>query len=363
MNRYIVNEENVKLTGRGMYDEDKTYWCALSGSGFECHFKGNYFAVSLVGDKAAEIPANDGNWARYAIYVNGIRTTEGLLDNFSPVKKIEVINEPTQTTVEADIRFIKLSECAMSTIGIRPLECIGEVTPIPAKPLKIEVIGDSITCGYGVDEYDPEKKFKTSTEDFTKGYAYKTAKLLDADIRAFSISGWGIISGFVDSPDAPQHTEQLIPPYYKKLGFSYEKFDDRDGLAPQDINWDFPKYIPDIIIVNLGTNDNSWCTGHEERYEMYTEGYAEFLSVVHSCSPTSKILCVMGIMLDEIAPYMEKAAAKFKEQSGFGEVYTLRFTPHDGKLGYGADYHPSPATHDKAAEVLADKIREIVKNH
>ena len=33
MNRYIINENYMKLTGRGMYDEDGIYWCSLSGSG------------------------------------------------------------------------------------------------------------------------------------------------------------------------------------------------------------------------------------------------------------------------------------------------------------------------------------------
>lgn len=356
MKKYIVNEDNVKLTGRGIYDEDDNFWCALSGSGFECHFKGRALTLKLVGDGASEKPANDENWARYAVYVNGIRTAEGLLDSIQ--KTVPVIESSKET--EADIKFIKLSECAMSTFGICPIECDGEITPIPEKPLKLEIIGDSITCGYGVDEYDPAAHFKTATEDFTKAYSYKTAKLLDADVRAFSISGWGIISGYVDSPEKPPLTDQLLPPYYTKVGFSHEKFDDRDGLAPQDTDWNFGNYVPGLIVVNLGTNDDSWCKGHEDRYELYAQKYADFLAVIHKCNPSSKILCIMGIMLDEIAPYMEKAVEIFRERSGFEQIYTMRLTPHDGKLGYGADWHPSPATHDKAAEALSAKIREIM---
>lgn len=359
MKRFIVNKENVKLTGRGFYDEDEIYWCALSGSGFECHFKGSSFTLKLVGDAASETPANDANWARYAVYVNGIRTVEGLLDGIT--KTVPVIcGTGMSAETEADIKFIKLSECAMSTIGICPIECEGEVTPVPAEKMKLEIIGDSITCGYGVDEYDPNVGFKTATEDFTKGYAYKTAKLLGADVRAFSISGWGIVSGYVDSPDKPPLTDQLLPPYYTKTGFSFQKFDDRDGLAPQDIGWDFTEYVPDLIVVNLGTNDNSWCTGHPERYETYVSEYEKFLETVHECNPTSKILCIMGIMLDEIFPYVEKAVELFREKTGYTGISAMKFTPHDGKLGYGADWHPSPATHDIAAKALAEKIREIM---
>ena len=354
MNRYIIHENYVKLTGRGTYDENGIYWCALSGSGFECHYRGRDLNIRIVGDKASEIPDNDANWARYALYADGKLVTDGLLDSVTKTLTIE-------GDIDADIKFIKLSECAMSTLGIYPIVCAGVMTPIPEKKLKLEVIGDSITCGYGVDESDPNVNFRTATEDFTKGYAYKTAKLLDADVRAFSVSGWGIVSGYVDSPDKPPLIAQLIPPYYTKLGFSYQKFDDRDELAPQDIDWDFSKYVPDLIVVNLGTNDNSWCTGHEDRYELYTAEYAKFLETVHRCNPGAKLLCVMGVMLDDIFPYVEKAVEMFREKTGYNEIYTLKFTPHDGTLGYGADWHPSPATHDKAAEILAGKIREIIK--
>ena len=356
-----LNELSVKYTGRGITDSTGTYWCALSGSGFECHFKGNYLSLTLCGGNASKTPDNDGNWARYAVYVNGMRTAEGLLDSFNSYKTVDIISCGSIEGIEADIKFIKLSECAMSTLGIVSVEHDGEITATADKPLKLEVIGDSITCGYGVDEYDPEKPFKTATEDFTKGYAYKTAKLLDADVRAFSVSGWGIISGYVGSPDEAPHKDQLIPPYYTKLGFSYDKFGGDNDPAPQDIDHDFSCYVPDIIVVNLGTNDNSWCTGHEDRYSEYVKEYAKFLETVHNCNPSSKLLCVMGIMLDEIAPYMEKAVEIFRERSGFEKIYTMRFTPQDGKLGYGADWHPSPATHDRAAAVLADKIRGIIK--
>ena len=89
MNRYIINENYMKLTGRGMYDEDGIYWCSLSGSGFECHYKGNGLNIKLVGDKSAEIPDNDLNWARYALYVDGERKIEGQLDSITKTLTLE----------------------------------------------------------------------------------------------------------------------------------------------------------------------------------------------------------------------------------------------------------------------------------
>ena len=48
------------------------------------------------------------------------------------------------------------------------------------KDIKIEFIGDSITCGYGIDEMNEKGYFSTATENFTKSYAYITAENLGA---------------------------------------------------------------------------------------------------------------------------------------------------------------------------------------
>ena len=355
MKTCILSPDTVRLNGRcGFYDEDMTLWTALSGCGFECHFSGTRFSLTLTGDHASEIPDNDAQQARYAVYVNGKRTIDELLD--SVMKKHDIIM--SDTPVEADIRFIKLSECAMSTIGIRPIEYDGVISLPPARKHKLAFIGDSITCGYGTDVADPYISFRTATEDFTKSYAFRTAELLDAEISAFCVSGWGICSGYTDN-DTP-HTDQLIPPYYTKLGFSYQKFDDRDGLAPQDIEWDFSRYVPEVIVVNLGTNDSSYCKGIPERVGLFTREYTKFLHTVHKCDPAAKILCCMGIMNDDLGDAVETAARDFSEQSGFKDVYTLRFVPQDGSLGYGSDWHPSPATHERAAHILAEKLEDIL---
>ena len=95
----------------------------------------------------------------------------------------------------------------------------GIVTPGKEREFKIEFVGDSITCGYGVDDPVKEHHFKTSTEDATKTYAFKTAQALNADWSFVSVSGWGIISGYTG--DAKKNANSVIPRVYDKLGFSW----------------------------------------------------------------------------------------------------------------------------------------------
>lgn len=108
-----------------------------------------------------------------AVYVNGERTQDFMMDE----REKDVVLFESESEETAEIKIVKLSECAMSNIGIRNLELNGgSIAPTEEKEHKIEFIGDSITCGYGVDDEDPTHSFSTATEDCTKAYAYKTAR-------------------------------------------------------------------------------------------------------------------------------------------------------------------------------------------
>ena len=53
---------------------------------------------------------------------------------------------------ESTVKLIKLSEAAQSVIAIDSFEVDGKPQPTEAAKHSIEFIGDSITCGYGVDD-------------------------------------------------------------------------------------------------------------------------------------------------------------------------------------------------------------------
>lgn len=47
-------------------------------------------------------------------------------------------------------------------------------------------------------------------------------------------------------------------------------------------------------------------------------------------------------------------------ETGDAKVYTMKFDVQQSSDGYGADWHPSEATHTKAADKLTAKIKEIM---
>ncbi|MCR5727305.1 MAG: GDSL family lipase [Lachnospiraceae bacterium] len=352
--KYSLTKDNVKLLGRTMLFDD-TLLLSLSGSGIEFEHRGKAgIDIAFAGGGASGIPDNEANYARIRIYVNGKTVKDFLLNS----KELTVHIDADDSGLSV-IRIIKLSECAMSLAGIRAIETANadSIKPTAQKPVKIEFIGDSITCGYGVDDPDPLHDFKTATEDVTKAFAYKTAQDLDVDYSMFSISGYGIISGYTEDLKN-RHDEQLIPTFYESMGLSYDSI---DGIpASQDISWDFSGYVPDIIVINLGTNDDSYCQDDESRQSWFATDYVKFLKTVRKHNPKAYIVCVFGLMGDRLYPTICKAADEYKKETGDTLITTVHLPEQDVSVGYGANYHPLESEHRKAADVLVPVLKNLI---
>lgn len=347
---YAANAENVKMLGRTYFNEDKLY-CALSGTGAEFTFNGTKCTVVIGGDSGSMNAANSDNYARVGIYVNGERVVDDMVD--SAVEKYDVFESDTPQDVTVSV--VKLSESPMSTIAINKINVTGsEIKPTPNKDTLIEFIGDSITCGYGVDDPDKDHHFVTSTEDVTKAYAYKTAQALDADYSMVSFSGYGIISGYSDG--TKKVPAQTVPQFYTKLGYSWGA---NGSFVPSKTEWSFERQ-PDVVVINLGTNDDSYTKSDEERQTEYMNEYINFIKTIREKNPDAKILCTLGIMGDRLFDYVYLAVEKYIEETGDSNVYSMKFDVQDPADGYSADWHPSVATHDKAAAKLAEEIKKLL---
>ncbi|MNV60859.1 Endoglucanase E precursor [compost metagenome] len=246
----------------------------------------------------------------------------------------------------------------MSTIGIHGITVDSKegIKPTPDNVHKIEFVGDSITCGYGVDGENEQHSFSTSTEDVTKTYAYKAVQELQADYSMVSYSGYGIISGFTHNDQ--KLTSQLLPDYYEKVGKSDGKFD--GVLEPQSVSWDFNKFIPDLIVINLGTNDDSYTKDDADKQAEYAEQYIEFLKMVRRNNANATILCTLGIMGDRLYPFLEQAVNDYTKETGDANLAAMKFDVQLTADGYGADWHPSVTPHSKAAEKLIPQIKGLM---
>lgn len=343
-----LDKTNVKLLGRALVRDD-ILRLTLSGTGCEFTFTGCKLALTVGVDNDC---FNDGrrcNMPRIAILCDGRIIVKKLIEQRS--ERFDIVS--SETPVTKTIRIVKLSECAFSHAEVSPAvtDDGAVIAPTAEKPLKIEFIGDSITCGYGVDDSNINSEFSCEAENSMKSYAYVTAELLGADYSLFSYSGYGIISGY--SGDGVRNTRELLPPYYESCGFSYSSV---NGTKLQDIPWDFSAFVPDIIVLNLGTNDNSFCAFHNESYREFEDSYLAFLKVVRRCNPNAHIICSLGIMLTEPIPYIENAVKRL----GDSNVSVFRYTMQNGLLGFGSNWHPSEDTQRRAGEELAEYIKSIL---
>ena len=333
-----VSEENSKLIGRTM-EKDGVTWLVHSGSAMECTVTGTEASVTICGDGG--INSDEKYRPRYGVYVDGELIKDVVMSEKE--QTVELFSGTSART--AAVKVMHLSEANNGCIGVKGITVTSSSTkpvkPTPKKDLTIEFIGDSITCAYGVEAESQYVGFSTSTENFSLSYAYLAAQLLDADYSAVCYSGHGIVSGYTN--DGTKNTDSLVPPYYEMVG------------KPNDYQaaWDFDAHPVDVVVLNLGTNDDSYATTElEARGTEYQEKYEEFLKQIRKCNPDAHIICTLGIMgCAELYPYIEAAV----EAVGDTKI-TCYESPVQDMNDLGADWHPSPRTHEKNAYLLADKI-------
>lgn len=371
--------DELKWYGRN-FDHNEVRYFNYSLSGFEFCFTGTRAVATILSDPSNQKDTEHGILGLYVTELASPEKYKGdsFWNNFSFLNERDEYKEPQKIFLDKTvnecvlfesniektvlIKVLKLSECAFGYAGLKSLEIQGilrkgriiEDTKNPKT--KIEFIGDSITCGYGIEGLWEKDTFCTAQERPDKAYAFLTARALKAEFQLCSWSGIGIISNYVDPatinlPD----THWLMPacwPYADKSG--------ELRLHVEPHIWDESKFSPDIIVINLGTNDNSWVRGIEERRLAYVSGLRQFIEALHRRSPDAKICCCLGIMGQELCASVEEACKLFSMDFPSVPVKTLRFDLQKESDGIGADWHPSPVTHKKAAKQLVKILKDWV---
>ena len=87
----------------------------------------------------------------------------------------------------------------------------------------------------------------------------------------------------------------------------------------------------------------------------------DFLKIIREKNPDSKILCTLGILGDSVYGDIENAAARYTEETGDENISCMKFEYQLYSDGISADYHPTEATHSKAAAKLINEIRQLME--
>ena len=347
-----IGRYTVRVRGRTAEDGGMLWLASsLSEAGFRVT-GAKRLEVVLRADDTPLRPDCAHRMPRYDILVDGDIVTGGRLEEQETT--VTVFDSPKPW--EAEIRIRKLSECTQSLLAIREIRTDGRIMPLEEQGMKVEFIGDSITCGYGVEGKNELEEFSTATENAAKSYAGLTAEWMGLDAMLTSFSGYGIVSGYTDDPEK-RNTDGLVQPWYDRAGEN--EFVLPSGKRIQDILWDFSRWQPEKILINLGTNDLSWVADREPRKEMYRKQYKDFLRLVRSHNPNAMILCVLGIMGTGLNEYMVQAVNEYRAESGDTRIHSMTLQEQDWQRdGYGSNFHPN----EKTQKRLAEKIQAFLQN-
>jgi lysophospholipase L1-like esterase len=215
------------------------------------------------------------------------------------------------------------------------------LTPPTPAARRIEFIGDSITCGYGNEGTSQYQTFTAKNENAYLAYGSVAARTLGADQITVAWSGKGVIRNYGGN------TTDLIPEIYSRI------------LPYNTTNiWNFSQWIPQVVVINMGTNDFS--SGVPDK-TTFTNAYANFVKQVRGQYSGAHIYCALGPMLNgsnltSARDYINTVVSQLKS-AGDSKVHFIEFPAQDGSLGYGEDWHPSTATHARMANQLVTQIK------
>ena len=213
---------------------------------------------------------------------------------------------------------------------------------------KIEFIGNSITCGYGNESIEKSDPFEYETENHYYTYAAETARQLKAQHWVVARSGIGVYRNY-DGPKAG--SKDCMPAQY-----DFTLFNDFKE------KWDFSRYQPHVVCINLGTNDLSTNNYDVKRLR---QAYVNFIAQVRAHYPSAKIVMLCGSMLNgkelDIARRTLNDVVDEYHKKGDKELYRFDFTPQNGDLYYGASWHPSLWQHQKMAGELTAYLRTLMQ--
>lgn len=207
---------------------------------------------------------------------------------------------------------------------------------------RLEIIGDSISCGYGIEGDSPHCFFSAETESEYDSYGALAARALSARHVNICYSGKGVyrsVKGIT--------TDQMPEIYQRALA---------DEREPR---WDFSRYTPDVILINLGTND--FAMG--DPGPPFEEVYERFAKRLREIYPKAHLLCAVGPMLGgenrKTALGRIQAVVGARRTEGDNSIEWIEFPQQVYPDGMGCDAHPNRQTHRIAAAVLEKKLRAL----
>lgn len=365
--RYNLSEvRNIKVHGRTT-DQLAPLTLFWTGSALEMNAKGSELWIEIEADYDMYEP-----WI--SILINGAFVGRRMLTagrywicifrgmNENVVKNVRIVKDVQAMNGDPDAK-----------LQIHALKLDGELLPVKDKPHRIEFVGDSITSGEGIIGAKPEEDWISMWFSAVDNYTAMTAEALNADYRVISQSGWGVLTAWDNNPYGN------IPDIYDKV-CGLLKGEKNEALGASQ-EYDFSSWQPDIVVVNLGTNDNGafhspqWkdeATGethkqrlkedgsyHEEDLKAFEKAVMNFLIKLRGYNPNAQLVWAYGMIGIPLMPAIYRAVEEYQKRTGDKKVSVFQL-PNTTDETIGARWHPGKLAHEKAAKELADYLKQFL---
>lgn len=340
VNTYAATDSLIRILGRTETNSAGAILFNNTASGFEVTFYGTSLSVTMCN------AAGKSDTAKFALFIDGkgdpaVDQIDLSIDGVASGNSREItlcsFDKPGLHTV----RLQKITQESLATAIFSRITVTGQLLPVEEDDdaLRLMIFGDSIICGHSNMREDGAADTQSSAlENGLLTYAMRAATLLGADAHVFSRSGLGL---YTDPYSATLHLKDI----YGKVS------------PASKTDWDMRSWIPDAVIINIGTND-IWATNGSTGNPPYSqEAYvAAYVAMVREMASiwgndTTFFLCT-SMMVPGLAPAVEEAALTLKAEYGIkAQAVNL---PAQQNVGG----HPTNASHEAAAEVLYNAILE-----
>jgi lysophospholipase L1-like esterase len=206
------------------------------------------------------------------------------------------------------------------------------LSPPPAPDRRIEVIGDSISVGAGLEGGAANCAANKSSTDNFYAYGSVAARALGAEVATIAYSGIGVYRSYGGGdPTMPERYDRALP--------------------GESGDWDFSKYQPHVVVITLGTND----FGSGNPGQPYVDAYVAFAKHVRSKYPNAHF--ILAAMYGNQETPIGNVVNNLKS-NGDSKVQLLTFSAVQNNKGCAQ--HPDKAAQQAMGELLAARIKVIM---
>lgn len=325
-------EKDVLFFGR-CYQKSDIRWMNWSGAGFSLRFRGSALAAEFYSN-APDVK----NYAYLKVYIDGEEQKDILLkEECQVVMLAENLDAGQEHTVEVR----KRTNARSSTAGLSRLVLMDGAVLEPEAPKErlIEFLGDSLTVGYMASkDGKTASAWSTTTEDVTKTYCPQIADAFRAQYQVVAISGRGVVRNNGGDSNI------LFPDIYREL----------DYYNNPGTEYDFAVQ-PDVIVINLGTNDES-DANKELPPQEFRQGLYGFLKEVRQYNPDAQILYTYGLVRTGLSEDISEVVEQLRLEGDENIHYLQLEQCQNWELNLN---HTVSSAYISRGEAIIEKIREI----